>query len=188
VFATRCAQEWIRSKVDGVLHSERWDVGIVNAPIERFLDPNFRPDVKWFPFRRPKEFIADPFVERSDGDGPSILAERYDQDNKCGYIVRIRSKGNGTLGMETILQTKGHLSYPFILRHNGLKYLIPESCSEREVALYRIDEDGTVSRVTTLVKDFAAIDATVEVQRIPICTFGTRRTWKVRGSRIPLIR
>jgi hypothetical protein len=161
VFALRCAKRWAHSKVDGLIHSERWDVGIVDAPIERFLEPGFRPNVKWLPFRRPKEFIADPFVEKCGGSGVSIVAERYDQDNKCGYIVRIRSQKDGTMSMETILQTGSHMSYPYIVSDGGVQYLIPESCADAEVTLYRIEDDGTLSRVATLVKNFAGVDATV---------------------------
>jgi hypothetical protein len=161
LFLLRCGNAWVRDQIEGLLFSEGWKVGVVRAPIQRFLDPDFRPDIHWLPFDRPKEFIADPFFETS-GPAMSILAERYDYDGKRGYIVRVQLDTNGEPRLETILETAGHLSYPYLLRHNGVKYVIPESSSAREVALYRIEEPGgRMTRVLTLVKNFAAVDATV---------------------------
>src|SRR5438128_302457 len=41
--------------------SERWNVGIVDAPIHAFLEPGARPPVRWLPEWRAGRFIADPF-------------------------------------------------------------------------------------------------------------------------------
>ena len=41
--------------------SPQWNVGLVDAPIERFLDPDFAPSVRWLPRPARGEFVADPF-------------------------------------------------------------------------------------------------------------------------------
>ena len=162
LFAARRVKAWIWNQIDGLLHSEGWNIGVVHAGIEEFLDANFHPEIRWLPRLRPKEFIADPFIEAVGPNGLELLAERFDHDRKRGYIVRVREDEQGGLSMETLLEASGHLSYPYLIRHRGAKYIIPESSSAREVALYRMDEGGgRFTRVATLVKDFAALDATV---------------------------
>lgn len=162
LFTARSARAWIWNQIDGLLHSEGWNIGVVHARIDEFLDVNFKPEIRWLPRLRPKEFIADPFIEAVDSNKVEMLAERFDHDRKRGYIVRVREGKHGELSMETLLEASGHLSYPYLIRHGGVKYIIPESSSAREVALYRMDEGGgRFTRVATLVKDFAALDATV---------------------------
>ena len=69
---------------------------------------------------------------------------KFDHDRKRGYIVRVREDEQGGLSMDTLLEASGHLSYPYLIRHRGAKYIIPESSSAREVALYRMDEGAEI--------------------------------------------
>jgi len=58
-----------------------------------------------------------------------------------------------------------HMSYPFPLFHEGRQYCIPESQARREIAIYRMEEgSGRWVKAGVLVRDFAAVDATV-IQR-----------------------
>ena len=160
-FMAKCGGAWIRDQFQGMTTVDSWNVGVVHAPIEKFLEADFKPDVKWLPYKRKKMFIADPFIE-SSGEQTEILAEEFDYDLNRGYIVRVRVNARGQTEVEQILDDKRHLSYPYVLRHNGVKYVIPESSAAREIALYRVDEpDGRLTKVCALVKNFAGLDATL---------------------------
>lgn len=55
-----------------------------------------------------------------------------------------------------------HVSYPYLLRHEGVTYCVPETAEARVVALYRARRfPGEWERVTTLIEGFPALDPTV---------------------------
>lgn len=149
------------------LYSEEWNIGVANAPIEDFLVPGARPPIRWLPEEK-GGFVADPFwLKGADGEGGlTITAERFDRRAGRGHIVALRTPSvtaRGTLpAWRTIITAPTHLSYPYILRHDGETYCIPESGAAREVALYKMTEDPyRWERCATLIADFAALDATV---------------------------
>src|SRR5690242_475972 len=43
------ALAWARTQISALLFMETWNVGIVDAPIHRFLEPGFRPSITWVP-------------------------------------------------------------------------------------------------------------------------------------------
>jgi hypothetical protein len=161
MFVFKCVDAWVRDQFQGLMTVDSWNVGVVHAPIQKFLEPDFKPDVKWLPYKKKGMFIADPFIE-SSGERTEILAEEFDYDLNRGYIVRVRLNSRGGADVERILDNKRHLSYPYILHHNGINYVIPESSATREISLYRVDDrGGGLTRVGTLVKNFAGLDASI---------------------------
>jgi len=156
----RAVASWIRYQVKGMLYVDSWNVGLVNAPIQEFLNPEFRPQVRWLPYRRTKAFIADPFFQIA-GAEPEILAEEFDYDINRGYIVRIRPAGD-SMKLEKAIDEGLHLSYPYVFEHGGERYCIPECAAARGIILFRYDADQrSWKRLSVLVPDIAALDATV---------------------------
>ena len=149
VFVFKCLKAWIRDQIQGLMTVDSWNIGIVNTPIDRFLEPDFKPAIKWLPYKRGRMFIADPFIE-SSGEQTEILAEEFDHDLNRGYIVRVRVDSRGKVDVERVLDNQQHLSYPYVLQHDGVKYVIPESSATREIALYRIDDRS--GRLTKVVR------------------------------------
>jgi hypothetical protein len=149
----------VASAWDRLLRADVWNVGIVDAPIETFLTPGARPPVRWLPPPPRNASIADPFAFATD-DPPVILAERLDYGVGKGYIVALDP--NGERASHTLLATGVHLSYPYLIQHEGRIFCIPESGTARAVRLYEVTAfpDGWVQRAT-LIEDFAALDATV---------------------------
>jgi hypothetical protein len=65
-------------------------------------------------------------------------------------------------GPEIILEKPYHLSYPFIFKHEGEIYLVPESAGNRTIELYRAaDFPRRWVFVRHLMKDVSAFDATL---------------------------
>lgn len=144
---------------------DHWHVGIVDAPIQAFLNPDTRPQVRWLPLPRRGKYLADPFgVAR--GDRVDILLEEYDFRSDRGTIAWSRINEDGSASQpRPVLQFPHHTSYPFIFEHGGSVFCIPETWQAREVSLYRAKEFPTGwERVKTLLRDYAGIDNTV-VQR-----------------------
>ncbi len=118
---------------------EIYNIGVVREPIYSFLDPQWNPNIFWLP-RLPKSatFIADPF-------GIVFNKKKY---LFCEYFDYRESKGRilskeieKTLiggGFENAIVLPCHTSYPFLLKHDGRVFCIPETSRANEIALYRM--------------------------------------------------
>ena len=156
------AAAWVRYQVSLTIRSEVWNVGVVKAPIATFLDGQYPARIEWLPALGSRKFVADPFAAEST-EGIQLLLEEFDFDRYQGYITTAQWRpGAGLTGYRTVIDEGVHMSYPFPLLHEGRRYCIPESHQRREVAIYRMDDGaGRWAREAVLIRDFAALDATV---------------------------
>ncbi len=155
-------RNFIRYQAHALFRAERWQVGVVDAPIDRFLTSGPRPEVRWLPGPPRGRFLADPFAV-SDGRRLTLLVEDYDYGTDRGTVAAVTSEDGRTFSPPApVLARDVHLSYPFLLRHDGAIYCIPESAGAREAVLYRADPFPTRwTRVATLVSGFPVVDATL---------------------------
>ncbi len=158
---------FLRAAFRRALYREEWNIGVANVPIEDFLIPGARPPIRWLPEEK-GGFVADPFwLSEAHGEGGlTIVAERFDRRAGRGHIVALGTSPATAQGTSpswrTIITASTHLSYPYVLRHEGETYCVPESGAAREVALYKMTEyPNRWERCATLIADFAALDATV---------------------------
>jgi hypothetical protein len=126
-----------------LLRDDDWTIGLVDRPIESFLQPadpaHDAGDVTWLPRRR-DTYAADPFGLDRDGM-VDVFFEEYDQRHGRGSIAHVRVGRDGTaFAPETVIDTGSHASYPFLLEAGGEAWLIPETADLREVRLYRAIE------------------------------------------------
>jgi hypothetical protein len=83
------------------------------------------------------KFIADPFVVRDEGNW-WMFSEVYNLDTKLGEIaLAYSSDGYRWDYQQIVLREPFHLSYPFVFKHEGAFYMIPESGNDNSVWLYR---------------------------------------------------
>jgi hypothetical protein len=141
---------------------EQWNVGIVEAPIERFLDRPWPGRVRWLPQRVRHRFVADPFGFQRDGR-VSVVMEEWDHHRRSARLVTVDWDGNGGFSNpERVMDPSFHVSYPFLLEWDGALYCIPETGRLHRVDLYRcLEFPGSWEKAATLVEDFPAQDPTV---------------------------
>lgn len=139
-----------------------WNVGIVDAPIATFLTPGARPPVPWLPKPPRGTFIADPFMVETE-TGPVILVEGFVYGADKGYIAALTGDADGQFSAPVpVIEEPTHLSYPYIVRHDGRIYCIPETGTARDVHLYEATAfPHRWERRATLIEGFAALDATI---------------------------
>jgi hypothetical protein len=144
---------------DRLMRADVWNVGVVDAPIETFLTPGARPLVHWLPHPPRNATIADPFALVTEG-GMIILAEQLDYGIDKGYIIVLDP--NGRAAARAVLTSDVHMSYPYLIEHEGRIFCIPETGTAREVRLYEATAfpDTWVQRAT-LIEGFAVLDPTV---------------------------
>ena len=157
-------------RVRGFLHEQyrrtfrhdHWNIGIVDAPIQAFLEPDADLAVRWLPSPPPGEYYADPFGLTIDGT-TEILFEVFDFRSDRGAISWVREQPDGGFSRpRSVIDLRSHVSYPFLLNRGGSVYCIPETAHNREIALYRaVEFPRKWEKVATLVRELAALDSTV---------------------------
>jgi hypothetical protein len=85
-------------------------------------------------------FWADPFVVEHEG-GQYVFFEELVYARGIGHLACIRLEADGSHSEPVrILEKPYHLSYPFVFRHQGQYYMIPETAENRTVEVYRCEE------------------------------------------------
>lgn len=141
---------------------DQWGIGIVDAPISRFLDPDFVPAVRWLPAPPRGTIIADPFGIRRHGI-TTVVYEELDDRSRKGMImaVEVADSKHSDLPRQ-VMNLAVHLSYPYLIEDGADIFCIPEMAQAGELGLFRaIEFPWRWERVGTLLKGVKILDASV---------------------------
>ena len=125
-----------------VLHDGHWRVGVRRrapgespfAGLDRLDDADWR----WLADDR-QRYFADPFVFEEAG-AAYVFCEEYPYASGKGVISVCALDDKGNPGRpRVVLERPHHLSYPFIFRHDGAIWMMPESGANRTLELYRAE-------------------------------------------------
>ena len=107
-------------------------------------------------------FWADPHVIYRD-EKYYLFIEEYLYETNKGHISLITMEPDGTYTQpEVVLDKPYHLSYPFLLEHDGKTYMVPESMDNRTVELYEcVEFPNKWEFKMNLMEDIDAVDATL---------------------------
>jgi hypothetical protein len=133
--------------VDG---PDLWQTGTLAGTAWNVIpDPGFR-------------FYADPFPFVHQGRSYVFLEDWDHRRNKAVISVVPFGEGGPSGPARPVLEEPWHLSYPFLIAHDGQIWMIPESSASRSLTLYRADPfpDRWVAEAR-LLSDIEASDATV---------------------------
>jgi len=158
-FAASAARRAVRENLGMLLLHEQWNIGILDVPIAALLSGRELPQPRWLPAPRNAEFYADPFGIVRDGR-LHILFERMDYRTGVGSLAAFEADSNEMRPVE--IGRAMHLSYPFLLEHEGRLLCIPETLDANEVALYEPERfPDRWRRVGALVSGQRLCDGTV---------------------------
>jgi hypothetical protein len=128
----RHLKRYLPSKISAKFYFEQWQLMFcINKGISKSF-PQFK---KLTP---PKDrFWADPFIVHKDDVYYIFIEELEYKDNK-GYLSVILMDKNGNHSKpKKILVKPYHLSYPFIFNWKNEYYMIPETCENRSIEIYK---------------------------------------------------
>jgi hypothetical protein len=119
-------------------YAPHWHVGWRYSPKAGVWDTKDLSGPAWNVLQDPgNRFFADPFAITWQG---RTFAFFEDLDHRVGkgIISAIEFDGTGPVGkVMPVLDESWHLSYPFLLEHDGQLWMIPESSTNNDVAIYR---------------------------------------------------
>ncbi|MEM8889209.1 MAG: hypothetical protein AAGD28_14620, partial [Bacteroidota bacterium] len=120
--------------------------------------------LEFLPIFPPKDaFWADPFVIERNNHFYIFFEELPYATNK-GHIscMRLNMESGEPEESFVVLEKDYHLSYPFIFEYERDLYMIPESCENRSIELYRCKNfPGEWEYLGNLMEDVNAVDTTL---------------------------
>jgi hypothetical protein len=106
-------------------------------------------------------FFADPFVY-TKGDQPYIFFEDYAFDEGKGKISVATYEAGEFKFLGTVLDLPYHLSFPCIFEHGGETFMVPETCGNRTIELWKcVDFPLKWKLEATLMTDISAVDTII---------------------------
>jgi hypothetical protein len=117
----------------------RWDVAVTRSSLNGFLQ---NPRAAWLHWiaRTPREFLADPFLIRTEG-GPQLLCETQHGDRTSLVTIDL----NERFGFRTpMLPTDYSVSYPYVFEVEGEPWLVHEQHQRRRVDAYHLNGSATL--------------------------------------------
>jgi hypothetical protein len=124
----------------GMRHDD-WNIGVVDAPISSLVSRSQPPEVNWAPVQR-GHYAADPYG-RWNGDELEVFYEDFLHARDAASIARRIWRRDGGWGDPAGgLDVGTHLSYPFLIDHDGQRFMLPESRASGSLVLYREEAPG----------------------------------------------
>lgn len=142
-----------------------WNIGIAYGHISSFLSDQ-KPEVKWFPLKSKKIFLADPFAvcDVENANKLHIFFEAFDFRKRKG-IIQYTCFDKEFSPPVTVIEELNHLSYPYILQNGDEVLIIPECFESKTIALYKAKSFPYEWRKNyEMIKDFKGVDNTI-IQR-----------------------
>ena len=139
-----------------LFRAEKWNVAVIPQQIEEVALKGISTQAQWLPEFKGDGYYADPFGYKH-GNNDVIICEKYDYSSQRANIST-RQENTVT----TAIEEPYHLSYPFIIVHEGNTYCIPETFENKTVNLYKLDpQTGKWSFVKYLLQGHEAVDSTL---------------------------
>lgn len=144
-------------------HSPHWRVGwrLIDGP--GVIETGALGDKPWRMMEdRDLDFAADPFPMEWRGR-MGVFYERLDYRADKGLIHFQEFGADGPIGEPVpVLEEPWHLSYPFLVEHQGDLYMLPEASASGAVTLYRcVEFPHRWERAAQLLGNIEAADATI---------------------------
>jgi hypothetical protein len=153
----------LRAWTQALVRRDVWNIGVAQWC---GLDPEHRVvalQPKWFPDPPYGRFLADPFPVRGGADSATIVAEEFDFASRTGRLVTGRwdSTRGGVTSWGPAFPLPHHASYPFVVHTPDGTFCVPECLRSREVAAWRLHDDGSWTKAATLVAGRRLVDPTI---------------------------
>jgi hypothetical protein len=157
------AAEFVREIYRLCCYAPHWHVGWRFVDDKDVWDRGDLSGPAWSAIPDPKVcFYADPFPVTRDGR-TFVFVEELDHRVGKGFISAIEFDARGPKGLaRPVLEESWHLSYPFMIEHDGGLWMIPESMAHRDVAIYKcVAFPDRWERFATLLSNVELSDATI---------------------------
>jgi hypothetical protein len=144
-----------RSEYFKKLYFKQWVIGLSQGNIGDIIrTKTFKQDIKWLPLDVKTRFYADPFPLSTANGELSIIFEDFSINENYGNIsVMTLDKNLDPTKQKVLIDTKIHMSFPFIFREDNRIFVFPESARKGNVSCYEYDSQRLeLSFVTEILR------------------------------------
>ena len=127
------------------LYSQNWNIGFCEQTPEDLIRDKKLSKVRWLKHPYRDRWFADPFIYKvTKHDIIVFVEECMVSDSPKGIICElvIDRKTMRLKERYVMLELDTHLSYPAIIRHEGIVYVYPENGASGSLKMYRYDEEN----------------------------------------------
>jgi hypothetical protein len=134
----------------------------------------FDPYINWLPIRSIDTYYADPFLLFSKDENLKILLEDFSFDENYGKIsLMTLDRSFKQVNCKILLDTKNHISYPFIFTENNKTYIFPEAGRSGKLSCYEYDPLNESINFLQDIVDLPLCDSSILKQNGKYWIFGT---------------
>jgi hypothetical protein len=165
----------IISRINYKLFFKKWVVGICKDNINDIIrSKTFDPDIDWLLLKPYDIYYADPFFGISDDGNIKVLLEHFSFNDDYGKLsILTLDKSLKPLSNKIILDTKSHLSYPFLFTENNKSYIFPEAAQSGKLSCYEYDHVNESLTFSHDLIDLPLVDSTILKHNGKYWIFGT---------------
>lgn len=157
------------------LYFKHWVLGLCRGDIGEIIRTKaFKQNIQWLSINSTDHHNADPFLTRLKGGSMRIFFEDLALIEQYGKIFSITL--DEKLKMESpklLLDTKSHLSYPFIITEAGRTLVFPEASKSGRLSCYEYDEEKESLTFLQDIIDLPLLDSTILNYNDKYWLFGT---------------
>ena len=165
----------IKASVLYKLYVKQWVIGLLYGDIREMIrTKSFNFKIKWLSVSSYYRFHGDPFLHKNSNGNLDILFEDFSLDENYGNISLMTLDQNLKItDQKILLDTKSHLSYPFIFRENNKIYVFPESARSGVLSCYEFDPEIKALSYLKEVINLPLLDSTILKHDNKYWLFGT---------------
>jgi hypothetical protein len=151
------------SRLYDKLFFKQWVIGFCRGDIKSVIrDKTFDRDINWSPLHNFDHFKADPFLFRANDNKLSVFYEEFSIRDGYGKISSMTVDDNfKIINHKVLLDTKSHLSYPFIYKENNKIFVFPEAAHSGKLSCYEFDPLENSLSFLKVIMDLPVLDPTI---------------------------
>jgi len=163
------------SKITDKLFFQRYILGISRSSIHDIIrTKKFDPEIKWLPTRTYKRFRADPFfVKSKNGDFKILYEEFLLKDDYAVLALLTLNEDLKETSSKILLDTKSHLSFPFVFTERDKIYVFPEASKSGRLSCYEYNPELETLAFLQHIIELPLIDSTILQYRDKYWIFGS---------------
>ncbi len=145
------------------LFYQKWIIGISKENLSDIIrNRKFDPDIIWLFKNSYNKIYGDPFFIRSEDGKIDIIMEVLQFEGDYGRLALLTLDEEFRISkFKILLDTKSHLSYPFVFKEDGRYFLFPESSKNGRLSCYEFDPVAERLIFLRDVLEFPLLDSTI---------------------------
>ena len=145
------------------LYLKQWSIGVADESVQDVIrNKKISKKISWIPINNNHQFFADPFIFKSDSGNYCILYEKLDYNKQYGNISQFTlDNKDQIISNKVLIDTKNHLSYPFIFHENSHMYVFPEASKSGKLTGYEFNERTKTLSFKGDIINLPLVDSTI---------------------------